>query len=52
MQVKFVTEKDYELWEKFCDDNRYSTFFHTTHAMKYYIDSSFNIEAEQKSFFY
>lgn len=51
MQVKFVTEKDYELWEKFCDDNRYSTFFHTTHAMKYYIDSSFNIEAEQKSFF-
>lgn len=51
MEIRYINESDYELWDKFCYNNSYSTFFHTTHAMKYYIDSNFNIKAEQKSFF-
>lgn len=50
LEIKFITDEDYQLWDKFCYDNLYATFFHTTYAMKYYIDSSFNIDAKQKSF--
>lgn len=50
MELKFITEVDYKIWDEFCNDNGYATFWHTADSMKYYIDSNFNIKAEQKSF--
>ncbi|MBP2033801.1 lipid II:glycine glycyltransferase (peptidoglycan interpeptide bridge formation enzyme) [Clostridium algifaecis] len=50
MKIKFITENDYKIWDEFCYRNSYSTFWHTSDSMKYYIDSSFNIKSEQKSF--
>lgn len=50
MEIKFIKEHDYKIWDDFCNGNSYTTFWHTTRSMKYYIDSSFNIKAHQKSF--
>lgn len=50
MNVKFITEEDYEIWDEFCTSNSYSTFFHTSYAMEYFKECSFNINVQQKSF--
>lgn len=50
MEIKFITEDHYKIWDEFCMANSYSTFFHTSYAMEYFKDCSFNISAQQKSF--
>lgn len=50
MEIRFITEKDYEIWDEFCMANSYSTFFHMSYAMEYFKECSFNINTQQKSF--
>lgn len=50
MEVKYVTIQEYNLWDDFCQNNSCATFWHTTASMNYYINSSFNMKSEQKSF--
>lgn len=50
MDIKLINETDYKVWDEFCEKNSLSTFWHTTTSMNYYINSSFNVKSEQKSF--
>ncbi|MFW2501334.1 GNAT family N-acetyltransferase [Clostridium diolis] len=50
MEIKFINEMDYKIWNEFCINNSYATFFHTSYAMEYFKECSFNIKAQQKSF--
>ncbi len=51
MQIQYLTSKDYKIWDEFCEKHKYAIFMHTSYAMEYYIDSSFNIKSKQNSFF-
>lgn len=50
MNIQYITRNDYPLWDALCQKNEQATFWHTSFAIDYYIDSSFLIQAEQKSF--
>ncbi len=51
LQIQYLTSKDYKIWDEFCEKHKYAIFMHTSYAMEYYIDSSFNIKSKQNSFF-